>query len=199
MWSAEESLVSFSPPDWTAGSTPAMASTGHEEGSELEREVLALFDEYRNRLLRYVLALGLPIHDGEEVVQEVFLSLFRHLQQGRPRHNLAGWLFRVAHNLGFKQRSANRRLRDVMEPGDGRAAEQSDTGLNPEERVLQRQRQQRLLAVVSALPDQDQLCLRLRAEGLGYREIAAALGISLGSVSISLTRSLQRLARVDGR
>jgi RNA polymerase sigma-70 factor, ECF subfamily len=176
-----------------------VASADHEQGSELEREVLALFDQYRTRLLRYVLALGLPVHDGEEVVQEVFLSLFRHLQQGRPRHNLAGWLFRVAHNLGFKQRSANQRLREVTEPGGDRAAEQSDSGLNPEETVLQRQRQERLLAVVRALSEQDQLCLRLRAEGLRYREIAEALGISLGSVSNSLTRSLARLARADGR
>jgi RNA polymerase sigma-70 factor (ECF subfamily) len=56
-----------------------------------------------------------------------------------------------------------------------------------------------LLAVVDALPDDDQSCLRLRAEGLRYREIAAVLNMSLGAVSISLTRSLARLMRADGR
>ena len=39
----------------------------------------------------------------------------------------------------------------------------------------------RLMAVVHALPEADQGCLRLRAEGLRYREIAAVLGMSLGS------------------
>jgi RNA polymerase sigma-70 factor (ECF subfamily) len=57
------------------------------------------------------------------------------------------------------------------------------------------QTQQRLLAVVDALPEQDRRCLFLRSEGLRYREIAAILGISLGAVSLSLARSLARIAR----
>jgi RNA polymerase sigma-70 factor (ECF subfamily) len=39
----------------------------------------------------------------------------------------------------------------------------------------------------------------LRAEGLKYREIAALVGISLGSVANSVSRSLARLARAAGR
>jgi RNA polymerase sigma-70 factor (ECF subfamily) len=74
-----------------------------------------------------------------------------------------------------------------------------DPKLNPEEQLLASQRQGRLLAVVAALPEQDRLCFNLRAEGLRYREIAEVLGISLGSVSISLTRTLQRLMRADER
>jgi RNA polymerase sigma-70 factor (ECF subfamily) len=62
---------------------------------------------------------------------------------------------------------------------------------------LSTQRQQRLSSVVDALPEQDRLCLRLRGEGLRYREISQTLGISLGSVSLSLTRSLARLMRAD--
>jgi len=53
--------------------------------------------------------------------------------------------------------------------------------------------------VVQALPSNDQACLRLRAEGLRYREIAEIVGISLGSVSNSLARSLERLERMDRR
>jgi RNA polymerase sigma-70 factor (ECF subfamily) len=63
--------------------------------------------------------------------------------------------------------------------------------------VLCAQRQSRLRAVLAALPEQDQCCLRLRAEGLRYREISRVLGISLGAVSLSLTRSLTRLGFAD--
>jgi RNA polymerase sigma-70 factor (ECF subfamily) len=52
----------------------------------------------------------------------------------------------------------------------------------------------RLLAVVRALPERDRQCLFLRAEGLRYREIAEALGMSLGAVAASLSRSLGKLA-----
>ena len=72
-----------------------------------------------------------------------------------------------------------------------------DPAENPEEQLLSSQRLRRLQAVLRALPEQDQCCLSLRAEGLRYRDIAAVLGISLGSVASSLERSLARLARAD--
>ena len=165
----------------------------------IEGEVLELFDEFRNPLLRYSLSLGLSIHDAEEVIQEVFLALFRHLHLGRSRKDLRSWLFRVAHNLGLKQRLAIQTSlqRTVW---DASVAEgYVDPAFGPEEQLLAAQRCNRLRAVVVALPEKDQHCLRLRAEGLRYREIATVLGMSLGAVSISLTRSRARLARADGR
>jgi RNA polymerase sigma-70 factor (ECF subfamily) len=158
---------------------------------------MGLFDQFRSPLLRYVLSLGVSIHDGEEVIQEVFLALFRHLQLGKSQRNLRGWIFSVAHNLTLKQRHANQRTRDERTSDETFAARQIDPSPNPEEQVLCRQRQKRLLTVLAALPEQDQCCLRLRAEGLRYREIAGILGMSLGAVSLSLTRSLARLMRVD--
>jgi RNA polymerase sigma-70 factor (ECF subfamily) len=167
--------------------------------SEIEREVLHLFEQFRNPLLRYVLSFGIPVHDAEEIVQEVFLSLFRHLQLRRSRKNLRGWIFSVAHNLTLKQRHANQKVRDQTASDWTIAEAHSDPSPGPEEQVFSAQRRRRLLAVVHALPAVDQGCLQLRAEGLRYREISTVLGISLGAVSISLTRSLARLMRADGR
>jgi RNA polymerase sigma-70 factor (ECF subfamily) len=169
------------------------------EPSEIEREVLDLFEQFRSPLLRYAISFGLTAHDGEEVIQEVFLALFRHLQSGKSRSNLRGWIFRVAHNLALKQRHSNQKSSDKTAADWMIAEEQHDPSPNPEEQLSSAQRRRRLLAVVDALPEADQGCLRLRAEGLRYREIASALGISLGAVSISLTRSLARLIRADGR
>jgi RNA polymerase sigma-70 factor (ECF subfamily) len=157
--------------------------------SEIEREVMSLFEQFRNPLLRYALSFGIPVHDAEEVIQEVFLSLFRHLQLRRSRKNLRAWIFRVTHNLALKQRYANQKSRDKT-ASDWTIAEQQ---------LSSARRRQRLLAVVNALTDADKGCLTLRAEGLRYREIAAVLGMSLGAVSISLTRSLARLVRADAR
>jgi RNA polymerase sigma-70 factor (ECF subfamily) len=145
------------------------------------------------------MSIGLSPHDGEEIIQEVFLSLFRHLQSGKSRHNLRGWIFRVAHNLALKQRTASQRWYRMTSIDLGIAFQQSDPSPNPEEQVSFGQKRARLLAVLQALPEDDRHCLCLRAEGLRYREIAAVLGISLGSVSISLTRSLARLARAEER
>jgi RNA polymerase sigma-70 factor (ECF subfamily) len=175
---------------------PAGASTGSSaKPSESEGEVIQLFEQLRNPLLRYVVSRGLSFHDGEEIIQEVFLALFRHLQLGKSRRNLRGWVFRVAHNLALKRHTANKRARATSD--EALAQRQPAATLNPEEEAASSQRQERMQAVLRALPEQDRCCLYLRAEGLRYREIAAALGISLGAVSIALTRSLARMGRVD--
>jgi RNA polymerase sigma-70 factor, ECF subfamily len=180
----------------SAASAAGLGSSS--EASELELRIISLFDEFRDSLLRYVVSLGLSISDGEEVIQEVFLALFRHLQLGRSRRNLRGWLFRVAHNLALKQRNANYKLLQKHHP-DGEGIEmQLDPTPNAEEQLMRSQRQDRLRAVLQALPEQYRCCLYLRAEGLRYRDIANILGMSLGAVSISLSRALARLGCADG-
>jgi RNA polymerase sigma-70 factor, ECF subfamily len=165
----------------------------------IEDEVIELFDQLRDGLLRYVVSLGLGVHDGEDVIQEVFLSLFRHLRLGRSRSNLRGWVFRVAHNLALKQRQRTYRQQNKNRAEDGALDNHLDPEANPEEQLAMTQHQRHLLSVVAALSEQDQDCLRLRAEGLRYREIACALDMSLGAVAKSLARSMQRLSCVDVR
>lgn len=177
---------------------PAAGKT-HAHAAPLEEEVVALFERFREPLLRYLLSFGLAIPDGEEIVQEVFLSLFQHLRHGGSRANLRGWLFRVAHNLGLRRRY--RMLREARAEADGTDAVKAmpDPAPSPEEQLLSGETGQRLRSVLQALPDRDRRCLSLRAEGLRYREIAEVLEMSLGSVSLSLARSLARLARAAER
>jgi RNA polymerase sigma-70 factor (ECF subfamily) len=163
----------------------------------LEYEIVELFTQFRNPLLRYVSALGLPLADGEEVVQEVFLALFQHLRQGKPRTNLKGWVFRVGHNLALKQRMRNGR-REKLHGLEVVATEHFAPGLNPEEHLAGVQHRDRLLAAIETLPEVDRCCLYLRGEGLRYRQIAEVLDISLGGVSEMLGRTLARLSKVEG-
>jgi RNA polymerase sigma-70 factor (ECF subfamily) len=166
--------------------------------SRREEEVVALFDQFRDPLLRYLVSFGLTIPDGEEVIQEVFLALFQHLQRGKSRAHLRGWVFRVAHNIALKRRSRARRSLEVLKQRE--AGELAiDPAPNPEAQLLNSQYQQRLLAVLQALPEQARQCLSLRAEGLRYREIAQILGMSLGAVSLSLAQSLAKFARASQR
>jgi len=177
----------------------AIDATVRAAPDAIEAEVVSLFDHYRDGLLRYAVSLGISVQDGEDVIQEVFLSLFRHLRLGRSRANLRGWVFRVAHNLALRHRRSAHRQLAKSAPDEDTLARQADPTANPEEQFATNQRQEQLLQVVTALSERDQSCLRLRAEGLRYREIAEVLGMSLGAVANSLGRSIQRLARTDGR
>ena len=160
-----------------------------------DEEVLLLFDRCAPSLVRYVISFGLSVQEAEDVVQEVFLALFRHLRLDRSRRNLTGWLFQVAHNLALKQR--RRMQRCLTTAWDDSVHQYADPALNPEMLLAQRERRERLAPVVQALPPRDRRCLLLRAEGLRYRDIAEIVGISLGGVAKSLARSVTRLVNAD--
>jgi len=164
------------------------------DAARLEAEVIHLFDAHADGLRRYVRSFGLSPAAAEDVVQEVFLGLFRHLRLGRPRHNLTGWLFRVAHNLALKQRKQQARW---LGAADAFIAALADPAGGPEDQMADAQRRARLRSVARALPERDRRCLHLRCEGLNYRDIAGVLGVSLGWVSKSMTRALTRLMRAD--
>ena len=86
---------------------------------------------------------------------------------------------------------------DRAELDEVAAAAQVDPEPNPEQQLASAQRQRLLMAAVRALPERDQYCLNSACGGLRYREIADVLEMSLGSVAISLSRSLARLERAN--
>ncbi len=156
-------------------------------------EVTQMFELYRTPLFRYLSTLGLAQQDAEEIIQEVFLALFRHLKAGKPRDNLRGWVFRCGHNLALKLRTRAASRATGPEIFELRA----HPGPNPEEQAVARQQQARLTAVYRALPERERACLALRAEGFRYREIADIQGMSLGAVAAALSRALGKLTQVE--
>jgi RNA polymerase sigma-70 factor (ECF subfamily) len=172
-----------------------LGSSASDPGpNPIEDEVVKLYDHFRGPLLRYLASFGLGVQDGEDVVQDTFLSLFQHLRAGKSRENLAAWLFRVTHNLALKRRYRNRREFEANAEG-GAGESVVDPAPSAEDGLVRHQTQDRMMAVVKALREQDRRCLGLRAEGFRYREIADLLNISIGAVSLSLARSLARISR----
>lgn len=174
----------------------ARAATGVADHAE--SVVLVLFDRYAPPLLHYASSFGLGTGEAEDVVQDTFLALFRHLHLGGNQSNLAGWLFQVTHNLALKQRRKRRRQQERDASDDALAGRQTDPALDPEARLMARERRRHLRSVVHALPERERRCLFLRAEGLTYRDIATALSLSLGGVAKAITRAMTRLVNADG-
>jgi RNA polymerase sigma-70 factor (ECF subfamily) len=171
---------------------------GSESITSTQDEVLHLFDECAPGLRRYVASFGLTAEVTEDVVQEVFLQLFRHLRLERSRANLRGWIFRVGHNLALKQREKAARRHRWEGTWDITLVDRViDPAANPEQQLVDDRRTRRLRNVVRVLPERDRQCLFLRAEGLRYRDIARTLDISLGGVAKSLARTMTRLTNAD--
>lgn len=154
------------------------------QDEELER----LFRTYHAPLVRY-LTRRLGDRDwAEEVAQETFLRALRQDALSNER----SWLFAVATNLVRDEaRKSERRRRHLA-----LLAEQSrDEMVEPETQSVERAQEQALARrAVDALAERDRLALLMREEGLNYEEIAAALGLSVGSIGTTLARARRRLA-----
>lgn len=165
---------------------------------DIEALVLALFDRYHFRLVRYVQTFGLEAAVAEDVVQDVFLALFGHLRRARPQHNLRGWVFQVAHNLALRER--RRRRLTSTDPLDEAAAMQLvDPASTPDRQLAEKAEYARVQSALRTLSERDRQCLYLRADGLRYREIARVMDMSLGGVAKSVARALGHLATFKGR
>jgi RNA polymerase sigma-70 factor (ECF subfamily) len=157
-------------------------------------EALRWFDELRDPLRRYLLCAGVSAADTDDVVQETFLRLYKHLEKNGDRSNVCGWVFQVARNYLRDQRKSARHQRTVQLDdemiGEGGPA---DPQGSPEHCVLDRERGRRLRAAIEKLPEQQRECMLLRASGLRYREIAKILGIHTSSVGGLVHRAMARL------
>ncbi len=154
-------------------------------------EVTTLYRELRKPLLRYLVCLGLTRDEAQDVVQDAFLSLHRHLASNGAQENIRGWLFRVAHNQARnRQTSYHRRF---GEPIDGEMDFLADEA-NPEQRVLEKEKFRRLARAIRLLTESERECLLLRAGGLRYREIGEVLGMATSTVGDTVERAIKKLA-----
>ena len=151
----------------------------------------------REPLLRYTLLLTWNPGESEEVVQEVFLKLYRQLLDRKPIENVRAWLFSVGHNLAIDRRRTARESRSPSETSVTRCVEdlfaQADS--SPESVLLRKEQDTTLARAVEALPDLQRHCLFLRREGFRYREIAAVLGVGETTVVDNIGRAIARLHR----
>lgn len=153
-------------------------------------EVTTLYRELREPLLRYLVCLGLSRDEAQDVVQDTFLNLHRHLSSGGPQDNIRGWVFRVAHNQARNHQSSyNRRF---GEPLDVEIEAMLDE-TTPERLVLEKEKFRRLQKAIALLTHSEQECLLLRAAGLRYREIGEALGIPTSTVGDTVERAIRKL------
>ena len=160
--------------------------------AELQHRVAALFEDARDDLYRYLLTLGLHPPAAQEAVQEVFLRLYTALRKGEDIQNPRGWVFRVAHNYGLKQRERQASEAPFDPDLELRMASRAE---DPERGLIEREKMTRFHRAVEGLSEQQKRCLFLRMEGLRYPEIGAALGISASAVGEFLRRAMLRLRK----
>ncbi|MCP3982457.1 MAG: RNA polymerase sigma factor [bacterium] len=159
----------------------------------LEQLLLA----HESRVLRVLRLMGVTAADREDVAQEVFLRVFRHLSRFRRGHAFGGWIYRITVNAAHDHRKKAGARRRSEAAWDSDLDEAPDEGPDPAEAASRAERARRLEQAVEQLSEREREAFVLcELEGLETRQVAQALGVTSITVRRHLSRARRRLQRI---
>ncbi len=174
-----------------------MLRVSEGEGDAVAFERLIVL--YQPRLLRVLRHIVGSESVAEDLVQDVFLRVWRARKSYQPTAKFATWLFHIANNVASNSlRDRNRRKEFQVQAADPLSSavislEQmamASTGAMPLRQLDQAERAEVVRAAVEALNDRQRMALLLsRFEGLSYQEIANSMDLSVQAVKSLLSRA----------
>lgn len=147
-----------------------------------------LFDRYYGRLCQYVYSLLMDRNDAEDVVQELFLNLWKNRGRIEIKENVSGYLYRMAKHLALNFIRSKVQTGSLSENQDLLLLSYEDNQLETEEFRIA------LYDCIDHLPDRSREVLLLhRVKGLKQKEISEKLSISVKTIKSLIWMSLQKL------
>jgi RNA polymerase sigma-70 factor (ECF subfamily) len=157
-----------------------------------------LLDRHQGKVLRVLRLMGVPARDREDVGQEVFIRVFRHLEGFKAGNPFSGWLYRITVNASYDYHlRSGRRSQDEVPWEDGAGQRAAHAGPGPDREAEARGLRERLEAALAELTERERAVFILKElEGLDTPEVARALGITRITVRRHLGRARERLRRI---
>lgn len=150
-----------------------------------------LVREHADRVYRLAYRLSGNAHDAEDLTQETFIRVFRSLSSYQPG-TFEGWLHRITTNLFLDMVRRRSRIRMEALPEDYERVPSG--GPDPEQIYHDARLDPHLQRALDGLPPDYRAAVVLcDIEGLSYEEIAATLGVKLGTVRSRIHRGRQAL------
>ena len=155
-----------------------------------EKAFRVLFDHYKDRFYFVALKMTRFDHIAEEMVQEVFLKIWRNRETLADIEKPDAYFFTVLYRQVyqyFKKEALNRKL--LQEAGP-----EGDASNLTEETLMARESKRLLEEAVAKLPPQQQAIYRMnKIEGFSYQEIAEKLNLSPNTVRNHLAAAVRTI------
>ncbi len=165
-----------------------------------------LMGRYAARVHRLARGITRNAADAEEVVQDVFMTIYRKGESFEGRSALGSWIYRVTINAALNKRHGKRHevetsIEEHLPGFDASGHRQGDLtyvladwSQNPEAALLSEETRALLNRAIDSLPDHYRAVLVLRdVEDLPNAEIAEAIGESVASVKSRVHRARMAL------
>ena len=167
--------------------------------SAFEELVLAYQNMVFNVAYRFLSNAG----EAEELAQEVFMRIYRHLENFRGASSLKTWIYRITTNLALNKIKFNKRrkihksvsLDQEIRPDSPTLGDTiADNRPGPDKRTMGGEIQEQLQIALDQLSKDQKAVVILRdIEGLTYEEISDALEVNIGTVKSRLARGRSNL------
>lgn len=171
-----------------------------------ERAFEELVERYQVRLLNFVYRTIGDRERAEDLVQEVFIRVYRHLHRFDRSKKFSTWVYTIASNLAkneLRNRSRNplvlfQAIKKSWDD-DERPLQFEDHGSRPDDLYRKRHLRELVEASVARLPEHHRQVFVLRElEGKSYEEIAEITACNLGTVKSRLNRARTSFAEIIG-
>ena len=162
-----------------------------------------LYDRYRDRLIHFITRKTGDPDRAQDLVQEAFIRVTRHLHRFDTSKKFSTWVYTIAGNLSkneLRNRSRSplvlfQRLTNKWDD-DHRPLQFEDYSTKPDDLYRKRYLRRLVEDTVQTLPEHHQLVFRLRElEGKSYEEISDITGVNLGTVKRRLHRARNSFAQ----
>ncbi|MBI4521255.1 MAG: sigma-70 family RNA polymerase sigma factor [Gemmatimonadetes bacterium] len=163
-----------------------------------------LVNRYHGRLLNFVYRTIGDRERAEDLVQETFVRVYRHLHRFDQSKKFSTWIYTIASNLAkneLRNRSRNplvlfQTIKKNWE-ADHRPLEWEDNTYRPDDLFRKRHLKEMVEKAVAQLPEHHRIVFVLRElEGKTYEEIAEITKCNLGTVKSRLNRARNNFARI---
>lgn len=150
-----------------------------------------LFELYGPRVKSYMMRQGADATTAEDLAQETLLTVWRKAQlYSDEKGSATTWIFTIARNLRIDRLRREVSWQPLPENRDEEASDAPD----PEQEVTERERRDKVRAVLATLPaDQSEVVTLSYVEGLSHSEIAERLQLPLGTVKSRMRLAYQKV------
>ena len=161
------------------------------EGDQEAFKALYLF--FSKKLLHFAFAIVKVKESSEEIVEDVFIKLWKSREKLVHIQNINVYLYSAIKNTSLNYISKKAKA-NLTEPFDYMDIELSENG-DPEKIMISSEMFSRLQKAVEALPPRCKIIFKLvREDGLRYKEVAEILNISVNTIDAQMAIAMKKIA-----
>jgi len=145
------------------------------------------------KLHRFAVSLLKDLHEAEDIVQEIYVKLWKLRDDMEKIENIEAFAFRMTRNLCLDRIKAKKpQLYD--DPGDIGIMEETDTNPDPASQLILSDALMEVHRIMGQLPEQQRTVLHLReVEGYSYEEISEVLKMEINAIRVVVSRARKTL------